>query len=164
MPGIVKETSSFECMCALPFATLVAGLDITDTWIAGSGARADLHNTQMKAGRLVHVPILYSTSTDEDTAIGYASVDTVDLVEYLYPTVLGIGCSPGLRADSGGGGDKGRTVQAHHGFLRGHGRAYATAWDWYVAFAVIPYLFRRLESEECLFRHSQNYKHELRAT
>lgn len=112
-------SSSLECLRSLPFAELNAALNITDTWIAGTGLGPwlsvidgdflqDYQSTQMAEGRFVKVPILYGTNTDEGTAIAPTGIntdeefraaiaqggpdnDTITMIEYLYPNVPAIG-------------------------------------------------------------------------
>jgi carboxylesterase type B len=117
--GCNIATSPLECLRALPFADLNAALNITDTWIAGTGLGPwisvidgdflqDFQSTLMDEGKFVQVPILYGTNTDEGTAIGPAGIntdeefraalaaggadnETITTIEYLYPNVPAIG-------------------------------------------------------------------------
>jgi carboxylesterase type B len=117
--GCANSSSPLECLRALPFDDLNKALNITDTWIAGTGLGPwvsvidgdflqDSQSTQIKDGRFVKVPTLYGTNTDEGTAIGPSGIntdaefraaiaeggadnDTITMVEYLYPNVPAIG-------------------------------------------------------------------------
>jgi carboxylesterase type B len=117
--GCANATSSLECLRTLPFAKLNAALNITDTWIAGTGLGPwlsvidgdflqDHQSTQIADGRFVKVPVLYGTNTDEGTAIAPSGVntdadfraavaqggpdnETIAMIEYLYPNVPAIG-------------------------------------------------------------------------
>ncbi|KAF3019399.1 hypothetical protein E8E14_012415 [Neopestalotiopsis sp. 37M] len=112
-------TSPLECLRSLPFEKLNAALNITDTWISGTGLGPwvavmdgdflqDYQSTQIAEGRFVQVPVLYGTNTDEGTAIGPSGINTdaefraavaeggpddatVAAIEVLYPNVPGIG-------------------------------------------------------------------------
>ncbi|KAH9901913.1 Alpha/Beta hydrolase protein [Xylariomycetidae sp. FL2044] len=118
-----SSTDSLECLRALPFEDLNAALNITDTWIAGTGLGPwvpvvdgdflrEYQSTAIKGGRFVRVPILYGTNTDEGTAIGPSGVSTdeafraavaeggpddatVATIEALYPDVPAVGIPAG---------------------------------------------------------------------
>ncbi|RDW80939.1 carboxylic ester hydrolase-26 [Coleophoma crateriformis] len=117
--GCTNASIPLECLRDLPFAKLNAALNITDTWIAGTGLGpwvsvidndflVDYASTQIDDGRFVRVPILYGTNTDEGTAIGPSGVNTdaefaaavaqggpdnatIQMVESLYPNVDALG-------------------------------------------------------------------------
>ncbi|KAI4594405.1 hypothetical protein KJ359_008429 [Pestalotiopsis sp. 9143b] len=117
--GCAGAASPLECLRVLPFAQLNAALNVTDTWIAGTGLGPwvsvvdgdflqDYQSTQMADGRFVKVPVLYGTNTDEGTAIGPAGINTdaefraavaeggpddatIAVIEALYPDVPAIG-------------------------------------------------------------------------
>lgn len=85
--GCNNATSPLECLRYLPFSQLNAALNITDTWIAGTGLGPwvsvidddflqDYCSTQINDGRFVKVPILYGTNTDEGTAISPTGINT----------------------------------------------------------------------------------------
>jgi len=117
--GCYNSSSPLECLRYLPFEKLNAALNITDTWIAGTGLGPwlsvidgdflqDYCSSQINDGRFVRVPILYGTNTDEGTAISPAGINTdadfraavaqggpdnatIDMIEYLYPNIDAIG-------------------------------------------------------------------------
>ncbi|KAK6072615.1 carboxylesterase [Seiridium cupressi] len=117
--GCANNTSPLECLRSLPFEDLNTALNITDTWISGTGLGPwptvidgdflqDYQSTQIAQGRFVKVPILYGTNTDEGTATGPSGIntdeefraaiaeggadnDTITIIEYLYPNVPAIG-------------------------------------------------------------------------
>lgn len=117
--GCDNATIPLECLRALPFAQLNHALNITDTWIAGTGLGPwvsvidndflqDYQTAQMADGRFVQVPVLYGTNTDEGTAIGPTGIntdaafraavaqggpdnETIAMIEALYPDVPAIG-------------------------------------------------------------------------
>lgn len=127
--GCANATSPLECLRALPFEDLNTALNITDTWISGTGLGPwvsvidgdflqDYQSTQIKDGRFVQVPTLYGTNTDEGTAIGPSGISTdeafraaiaeggpdnttIAMVEVLYPNVpaIGIPAEHALTAD-----------------------------------------------------------------
>ncbi|KAF8848604.1 alpha/beta-hydrolase [Acephala macrosclerotiorum] len=87
--GCYNATSPLECLRYLPFSQLNAALNITDTWIAGTGLGPwvsvidndflqDYCSTQIKDDRFVKVPILYGTNTDEGTAISPTGISSDD--------------------------------------------------------------------------------------
>ncbi|KAK4493754.1 hypothetical protein PRZ48_014939 [Zasmidium cellare] len=117
--GCSNTTSPLECLRSLPFETLNAALNITDTWVAGTGLGpfiAMLDNdilllpatTQIATGAFLKVPILYGTNFDEGTAIAPAGINTdadfaaeiskggpdnatVETLKVLYPNINAIG-------------------------------------------------------------------------
>jgi triacylglycerol lipase len=85
--GCANATSSLECLWGLPFKEINAALDVTDTWVSGTGLGPcvsvidedflhDYESAQIAQGRFVKIPILYGTNTDEDTTIGPSSINT----------------------------------------------------------------------------------------
>ncbi|KAF2167120.1 hypothetical protein M409DRAFT_66181 [Zasmidium cellare ATCC 36951] len=114
-----NATSPLECLRYLPFSALNAALNITNTWIAGTGLGpfiATLNNdillqpatTQISTGAFLKVPILYGTNTDEGTAIAPAGINTdgdfareiskggpdvptIETLQLLYPDINAIG-------------------------------------------------------------------------
>jgi carboxylesterase type B len=117
--GCANSSIPLDCLRELPFENLNAALNITDTWIAGTGlgpwlpvidgdVLQDFQSTQIAEGKFVKVPILYGTNTDEGTAIGPAGIDTDDqfraavaqggpdnetisFIEALYPYIPTVG-------------------------------------------------------------------------
>jgi carboxylesterase type B len=108
-----------ECLRSLPFDTLNSALNITNTWISGTGlgpfiAVIDGDILQSKAsthiatGAFVKVPILYGTNFDEGTAIAPSGINsdaefaakiakggpdnvTISTIQILYPNINAIG-------------------------------------------------------------------------
>ncbi|CZR63329.1 related to carboxylesterase type B [Phialocephala subalpina] len=85
--GCHNATSPLECLRYLQFSQPNAALNITDTWIAGTGLGPwvsvidndflqDYCSTQINDGRFVKLPILYGTNTDEGTAISPHGINT----------------------------------------------------------------------------------------
>lgn len=119
---------SLQCLRSLPFEDLNAALNITDTWIAGTGLGPwvsivdgdfllEDQSAAMKAGHFVKVPILYGTNTDEGTAIAPSGIntdeelreqialggpdnDTIAKIELLYPNIPAVGIPLGYELTS----------------------------------------------------------------
>jgi hypothetical protein len=85
--GYYNATSLLECLRYLSFSKLNTALNITNTWIEGTGLGPwlsvididflqDYCSTQINNDQFVKVPVLYGTNTDESTAISPTSINT----------------------------------------------------------------------------------------
>ena len=117
--GCSLVANPYQCLVDLPFKKLNAALNISDTWIPGTGLGPflvtydgdfiqDYPSRLVEQGRFVHVPIIYGTNSDEGTINGRPSTDSDDafrtliaecgldetttkIFEALYPDIDAIG-------------------------------------------------------------------------